>query len=88
MTGQKPPKGITVCGPQNFNYPDDAFPRLLRADFLFPGAYAWPSCEGYLDIYRHPCVTEYTVQGNIGPNAYQWGYFAARKQTSSSKGDV
>ena len=79
MTGQKPPKGITVCGPQNFNYPDDAFPRLLRADFLFPGAYAWPSFEGYLDIYRHPCVTEYTVQENIGPNAYQWGYFAARR---------
>ncbi len=78
MTGQKAPVGITVMGPQNFNYPDDAFPCLLRADFLYPGAYVWPSVEGYLDIYRHPCVTEYTVQGNIGPNAYQWGYFAAR----------
>lgn len=79
MTGQEPPVGITVMGPQNFNYPDDAFPRLIRADFLFPGAYVWPSFEGYLDIYRHPCVTEYTVQENIGPNAYQWGYFAGRE---------
>lgn len=78
MTGQKPPVGITVMGPQCFNYPDDALPRLLRSDFLWPGAYVWPSLEGYLDIYRHPCVTEYTVQANIGPNAYQWGYFAAR----------
>ena len=80
MTGQKPPVGITVGGPQNFNYPDEALPRLLRADFLYPGAYVWPSFEGYLDIYRHPCVTEYTVQENIGPNAYQWGYFAARNK--------
>jgi endoglucanase len=78
MTGQKPPAGITVFGPQDFNHPDDAFPRLIRADFLWPGAYVWPTVEGYLDIYRHPCVTEYTVQGTLGPNAYQWGYFAAR----------
>jgi len=78
MTGQEAPAGITVFGPQSFNYPDDAFPRLLRSDFLYPGAYVWPSFEGYLDIYRHPCVTEYTVQSSIGPNAYQWGYFAAR----------
>lgn len=85
MTGQKPPVGITVMGPQNFNYPDDAFPRLIRSDFLWPGAYAWPSAEGYLDIYRHPCVTEYTVQGNIGPNAYQWGYFAARAALKKQK---
>lgn len=80
MTGQAAPAGITVCGPQDFNHPDDAFPRLLQADFLWPGAYAWPMFEGYLDIYRHPCVNEYTVQGNIGPVAYQWGYFAAREQ--------
>lgn len=78
MTGQKPPAGITVFGPQDFNHPDDALPRLLRADFLWPGAYAWPTFEGYLDIYRYPCVTEYTVQGTIGPNAYRWGYLAAR----------
>lgn len=80
MTGQAAPVGITVCGPQDFHHPDDAFPRLLQADFLWPGAYAWPMFEGYLDIYRHPCVNEYTVQANIGPVAYQWGYFAARGQ--------
>lgn len=78
MTGQKPPIGITICGPHDFNHPDDAIPKLLRDDFLWPGAYEWPSFESYLDIYRHPCMTEYTVHGTIGPNAYQWGYFAAR----------
>ena len=80
ITGQKPPKGITIFGPHDFNHPDDAIVRLLRADFMWPGAYAWPSFESYLDIYRHPCVNEYTVQGTIGPNAYQWGYFAARAE--------
>ena len=78
MTGQKAPVGITICGPHDFNHPDDAIPKLLRADFMWPGAYSWPSFESYLDIYRHPCMTEYTVQESIGPNAYQWGYFAAR----------
>lgn len=78
MTGQKPPAGITVFGPFSLNHPDDAIPRLLRADFMWPGAYAWPSFESYLDIYRYPCMDEYTVHGSIGPNAYQWGYFAAR----------
>ncbi len=79
MTGQEAPVGITVCGPHDFSHPDDSFPRMLRADFLWPGAYVWPSFESYLDIYREPCINEYTVQGTIGPNAYQWGYFAARK---------
>ena len=80
LTGQEPPSGITVFGPQDFNHPDDAFPRLIRDDFLLPGAYVWPTVEGYLDIYRHPCVTEYTVQGTIGPAIYRFGYFAARKK--------
>lgn len=80
LTGQPAPVGITVMGPQDFNYPDDAFPRLIRDDFMWPGAYSWPPAEGYLDIYRHPCVCEYTVQGSIGPKSYRSGYFAARKR--------
>lgn len=80
LTGQEPPSGITVFGPQDFNHPDDAFPRLIRDDFLWPGAYVLPTVGGYLDIYRHPCVTEYTVQGTIGPAIYRFGYFAARKK--------
>ncbi len=78
LTGQEPPVGITIFGPHDFNHPDDAIPRLLQADFMWPGAYVWPSFESYLDIYRHPCMNEYTVQGTLGPNSYQWGYFAAR----------
>lgn len=78
MTGQPAPLGISVFGPQDFNHPDAVFPTLLRDDFLWPGAYEWPTVEGYLDIYRHPCVTEYTVMETLGPNGYTWGYFAAR----------
>jgi endoglucanase len=79
MTGQEAPVGITVFGPQDFNHPDSIFPSLIKDDFLWPGAYVWPTFEGYLDIYRHPCSTEYTVHGTLGPNNYQWGYFAARR---------
>ncbi len=78
LTGQEVPAGITIFGPHDFNHPDDAIVKLLRADFMWPGAYVWPSFESYLDIYRHPCMNEYTVQGTLGPNSYQWGYFAAR----------
>ena len=53
--------------------------RMLREDNIFPGAFVWPGAESYLDVYRYPSQTEYTVQESIGPNAYQWGYLAARK---------
>lgn len=82
MTGQPAPIGITICGPHDFHHPDDVQPRLMRENILWPGAYAWPSFESYLDIYRHPCMNEYTVQESLGPNAYQWGYLAARMKGS------
>ncbi len=82
MTGQESPVGITVFGPHNFNYSDEVLKRVLLVDPIWPGAYVWPSLESYLDIYRHPSVTEYTVTKCIGPNSYQWGYFAARASIS------
>ena len=79
ITGQEAPDGITVFGPCGRNFPNGEMIRMLREDNIFPGAFAWPGAESYLDVYRYPCQTEYTVQESIGPNAYQWGYFAARE---------
>ena len=80
MTGQDAPDGITVFGPHNFNRSDEVLGRILLEDPVWPGVYIWPSMEGYLDIYRDPALTEYTVMETIGPNCYQWGYFAAREK--------
>ncbi|MBE6999392.1 MAG: hypothetical protein E7428_04330 [Ruminococcaceae bacterium] len=78
ITGQPCPDGVTVFGPCGWNWPNGEMIRMLREDNLFPGAFVWPGAESYLDVYRYPCQTEYTVQESIGPNAYQWGYLAAR----------
>lgn len=78
ITGQLAPAGITVCGPQNMRFSDrDGFIPYLRSDRFWPGVYAWPAVESYFDAYRIAPENEYTVQGNIGPNLYNWGYLAA-----------
>ena len=79
ITGQEAPDGITVFGPYGWGFPSGEMIRMLREDNIFPGAFIWPGAESYLDTYRYPSQTEYTVQESIGPNAYQWGYLAARK---------
>ena len=79
ITGQPVPAGITVCGPQNMCFSDrDGFVPFLIADCFWPGVYGWPAAESYFDVYRIAPENEYTVQGNLGPNAYIWGYLAAR----------
>ena len=78
ITGQPAPDGITVFGPHGWSWPNGEMIHTLREGNLYPGAFIWPGAESYLDIYRYPCQTEYTVQESIGPNAYQWGYFASR----------
>lgn len=78
ITGQPAPDGITVFGPHGWSWPNGEMIRMLREGNIYPGAFVWPGAESYLDTYRYPCQTEYTVQESIGPNAYQWGYLAAR----------
>ena len=81
ITGQPAPAGITVAGPQNLRFSDrDGFIPYLRHDRFWPGVYAWPAAESYFDAYRIAPENEYTVQGNIGPNLYNWGYLAAAKE--------
>ncbi|MCQ2445921.1 MAG: glycoside hydrolase family 9 protein [Clostridia bacterium] len=78
LTGQDAPDGITIFGPHDWNNTNGELLFALRDGRLYPGAYSWPGAESYLDIYRYPCENEYTVQESIGPNAYNWGYLAAR----------
>lgn len=79
--GQPAPVGITVAGPQNMRFSDrDWFIPYLRHGRFWPGVYAWPATESYFDAYRIAPENEYTVQGSIGPNLYNWGYLAAMKE--------
>lgn len=81
ITGQPAPAGITVFGPQNMCFSNrDGFIPFLRNDHFWPGVYAWPATESYFDAYRIAPENEYTVQGSIGPNLYNWGYLAAAKE--------
>lgn len=81
ITGQPAPAGITVAGPQNMRFSNrDGFIPNLRNDRFWPGVYAWPAAESYFDAYRIAVENEYTVQGSIGPNLYNWGYLAAAKE--------
>ena len=38
-----------------------------------------PTLEAYWDIFWYPAMCEFTVQSPMAPNAYVWGYLAARK---------
>ena len=80
VSGQTPPPGLTVLGPIDVDHfggaanPD----HMLPGQFCYPEAKQWPVIENYWDVYWYPMTNEYTVQNTIGPNAYVWGYLAAR----------
>ena len=79
-TGQDAPVGITVCGPCEvavYGKPTTKEGRRVAAECT-PAAVSWPSAESYFDVYRWASMNEYTVDGNMGPTAYIWGYLAAR----------
>ena len=43
-----------------------------------PSAKDWPITEAYFDIFLYPATNEFTMGQTMGPNAYLWGYLAAR----------
>ncbi len=81
ITNQPPPPGITVLGPLNpvavGGY--DTYENKLAGRFCYPEFKKWPIIENYFDIYWHAFMCEYTLDRNIAPNAYTWGYLAQRK---------
>lgn len=79
VSHQAPPPGITLFGPKDTrNTANQFLLRPLRATFQ-PVPEEWPTTEAYFDIYLYPEINEFTVNGTMGPNAYVWGYLAARK---------
>lgn len=80
-TGQPAPPGISVCGPCEVPfYAKPGSDMRLRLDReCTPAGSEWPSAESYFDLYGWDLMNEYVVDRNLGPNAYIWGYLAARK---------
>lgn len=72
------PPGITVFGPRDTRGTENQFLlKPLRATFQ-PPPEQWPTTEAYFDLYLYPEINEFTVNSTMGPNAYVWGYLAAR----------
>jgi endoglucanase len=80
-SAQSAPKGITVYGPsdpaENYAFDTWVYTWFLNRSSV-PNPRLWPASESYVDLPNWPSMTEYTVQQNIGPTAYYWGYLAAR----------
>lgn len=81
VSNQAPPDGITLNGPHDVDRLRDQWTLKLLDDVMFPPYFQWPTTESYLDIYSFEPVTEFTIQSTIAPNAYVWGYLAARPPT-------
>ncbi len=79
MAGMPVPPGITVYGPTDMTAMKDGWEVKLVSRFSFPPAVEWPVIEAYFDICWFPNICEFTVMQTLGPNAYVWGYLAARK---------
>jgi len=79
VTNQPPPPGITVLGPLDTNAfgQSETYVHKTANQYCYPDLKAWPIIENYLDIYWYAAMCEYTIQNTI-PNAYTWGYLAAR----------
>ncbi len=81
VSGQQPPPGLTVCGPMDIQLFGGKKNRYLRLvdRFCYPPTASWPIIENYRDVFWWPGMCEYTVHQLMAPNAYVWGYLAARE---------
>jgi hypothetical protein len=52
--------------------------QRIVAAYCHPPVGEWPTIEAYWDVHFYAPITEYTVHGQMAPNAYVWGYLAAR----------
>lgn len=79
VSSQPPPEGITVNGPLETKRQLNHWLAKLFANEIYPRHALWPTAEAYFDVYDFAPLNEFTIQSTIGPNAYIWGYLAARK---------
>ena len=81
-SGQPAPDGLTVYGNLDFVNWTDSFWTWPLTYFLNtvcePPAKDWPITEAYFDVFLYPAMNEFTMNQTMGPNAYVWGYLAAR----------
>jgi endoglucanase len=79
FTGQLPPPGLTVLGPVDVEWSrSDAKDHELAGKYCYPAVKTWPVMESYWDVFWYPLMSEFTVHQSIVPNAFVWGYLAAR----------
>jgi endoglucanase len=84
LTGQPAPAGLTPYGNVDLARWGDqtwiTWPiTYYFAPVTLPPATDWPTTEAYFDVFFMPALDEFTVDQTMGPNAYVWGYLAARK---------
>ena len=81
VINQEPPPGITVHGPLDVQFTGgfDSPMHKTPGRFCYPDVTQWPVIETYWDVFWYPVMCEFTIHQTIGPNAYVWGYLAARK---------
>ena len=83
-TGQPAPAGLTVYGNVDLARWGDQNWITWPITYIFgavskPSPLDWPTTEAYFDVFLMPGLTEFTMDQTMGPNAYVWGYLAARK---------
>ncbi|MGB0663482.1 MAG: glycoside hydrolase family 9 protein [Pontibacterium sp.] len=78
VSNQPAPPGITVNGPLETKRQLNHWFIKLFQEHIYPQHAEWPTTEAYFDVYDIAVLNEFTVQSTIGPNAYIWGYLAAR----------
>lgn len=82
-TGQKCPIGLTAYGIVDLKHWNGTWITWPFGYFLNKGTqpepYSWPTTESFFDVRLMPALDEFTMDQTMGPNAYVWGYLAARK---------
>jgi endoglucanase len=84
LTGQPAPAGLTVYGNVDLTRWGDQTWITWPITYYFgalsrPAPADWPTSEAYFDVFFMPALNEFTMDQTMGPNAYVWGYLAARK---------
>ena len=82
VTGQTPPRGITVYGPSDpqANFGFNNWVHQWHLQEMVPDSRSWPSAESYVDLYKWPAMNEYTVHQQLRPTSFYWGFLAARPE--------
>lgn len=83
LTGQAAPNGLTPYGNVDLARWSDTWITWPVTYFFGavsqPNPMEWPTTEAYFDVFFMPALDEFTMDQTMGPNAYVWGYLAARK---------